>query len=246
MSKILSANIIKGKQMENDQKPSAVQHIAKALIDELIKLTAINNENAGQLCNDTKMYQDIELEVSRDNAYKYISRGLFEQAFESCKQVLEIAKLKDYLIMQGYALARLELYDEAKECFDRILEENPKDVLVLQFMALLNYEVGNYGAAINFCDKVHEIKGTSFSWCIKGLCYKDLDEYDEVLPCFDKALELDPEDLEVLAEKYDLLIELEEDDELVECMGRIIDILSISYSTEKRWEKLTRGLYPEI
>jgi Flp pilus assembly protein TadD len=66
---------------------------------------------------------------------------------------------------------------------------------------------GKYREAIVAFDKALEIDGElSYVWNDRGICYRELGEFEEALKSFLRAMELAPDDVEIL---YDLAETLE-------------------------------------
>ena len=84
--------------------------------------------------------------------------------------------------------------DEAIECFDRVLDVDPKKDYVWVSKGIALNHLKRYQEAIECFDKALEIfPNFSDTWLNKGMSLHYLEQYGEAIKCFDKALEIDPD-----------------------------------------------------
>ena len=117
-----------------------------------------------------------------DLAVRYLSEAL--------KRGCDSKDIYEYL---GLAYSSLDMSDHAVENFEKALEVNPSDVLMLT-LAQEYIKAGNMDRAGYYLDKA----GTDSAvlrekkLVLQGQRYLGLDEYDKAIECFNKVLELNP------------------------------------------------------
>jgi tetratricopeptide (TPR) repeat protein len=95
---------------------------------------------------------------------------------------------------KGLALTRLRRYEEAINCFDRVLAIEKNHTTAWYAKGLLAFELANYEYAINCFDRVLAIeKNHTTAWYAKGLALTRLRRYEEAINCFDRAIKRDPQ-----------------------------------------------------
>ncbi|MBD0359921.1 MAG: tetratricopeptide repeat protein, partial [Nitrososphaeraceae archaeon] len=97
------------------------------------------------------------------------------------------------LIDKGNVLAKLGIYNEAIELYDKALAIDPNYVPVLILKGLaLNY-LGKYSEAVVISDKALAIDPNYINASInKGTVLNILGKYNEAIESFDEALAIDP------------------------------------------------------
>jgi len=83
----------------------------------------------------------------------------------------------------------------------------------------------NYFEAIKCFDKVilnKKIHGKNIAIALnsKGKCIAKLEDFETAITCFDLAMQIDPNSLEALIEKANVLERLGQDDEAKECRAK--------------------------
>ena len=94
---------------------------------------------------------------------------------------------------KGLALEVSKRYQEAIQCFDKVLEIAPEfiDAWIAKGRAL-NLSNQHEKACVCF-DRALQLNPRSFkAWDYKGSALLELDQYEMAIPCFEQALQLDP------------------------------------------------------
>ena len=101
---------------------------------------------------------------------------------------------KDIYEYLGLAYSKLDMSDHAVENFEKSLEVNPSDVLVLT-LAQEYIKAGNMEKAGYYIDKAGSADNAVLKekrLILQGQCYLGLKEYDKALESFSKVLDLNP------------------------------------------------------
>ncbi|MEG4916696.1 tetratricopeptide repeat protein [Microcoleus sp. B7-D4] len=85
-------------------------------------------------------------------------------------------------------------------------------------------EKKDYVSALNLANKLVAIRGKARDWLEKGRCLDNLERYDEALESFDRAIELDPNDLSALVLRGYVLHKLKRYDEALASFDRAIEL----------------------
>ena len=94
---------------------------------------------------------------------------------------------------RGYILNVLQRYEEALECFDKILELNQDYASAWHNKGYTLHKLGRLSEAIEIYKKRLELEpSNAYIWNKTGFMLNDLQRYEEALECFDKTLELNP------------------------------------------------------
>jgi tetratricopeptide (TPR) repeat protein len=122
----------------------------------------------------------------------------FRENAEDLKEVLELLKLRTSFdtesnLQQARLLAIEGRHKEALEIYDRILNEEPKNIKVLLNKGLSLYRLGKHEAAIEYYDKALRIEPNRIEAIVqKGLALSRLRIALESESCFNKAAQLTP------------------------------------------------------
>ncbi len=137
------------------------------------------------------------------------------------------------LIIRSQSLLKLEKIDEALEIVEKVLKTSPKNrgtmVVALETKGEILFEMENYPESIKCYDealmnipskKSLFRRGLNFGyicyldnqiaelWFNKGKAHQKLQQYNEALECFEKALELDPDSEDAKNAKEEVLAKL--------------------------------------
>ena len=118
-----------------------------------------------------------------DLAVKYLDAAL--------KKGCDSKDIYEYL---GLAYSKLDMSDHAVENFEKSLEVNPSDILILT-LAQEYIKAGNMEKAGYYLDKAGSGDNAVLkekSLLLKGQRYLGLKEYDKALECFSRVLEINP------------------------------------------------------
>ena len=155
---------------------------------------------------------------------------------------------------KGMALGNLAKYEEAIECFDKAIDLDPKNILSwfkkgVAYFRIAKPTMGdedrkNYGKALECFEKATDLINTMeveagvISYVIehkpflatikvffhKGLTFLILKQPDKALECFEKVLDLDPQDPKSWYIKSQALQELEREKEANKCFERAVEL----------------------
>ncbi|WP_268544000.1 tetratricopeptide repeat protein [Candidatus Nitrosotenuis cloacae] len=97
------------------------------------------------------------------------------------------------LITEGALLFNEGRYNEAIGCYEKALQIDPTDSVVLSNMGGAYVELKKYDVALSFLEKSIGIDPDfSAPWYNKAACLSMLGENEEALNCLEKAVTLDP------------------------------------------------------
>jgi len=116
----------------------------------------------------------------------------------------------------GLCYFKLNMFDEALECFDNTLKLDPKNKEALNNKGILFFEKNEYLTAINYFDqaiKINPNDGTA--WTNKGMVYNQLRKFEDAITCFDNALRINPSYDFAYAHKSFALFSLDRYDEVI-------------------------------
>ncbi len=141
-----------------------------------------------------------EYKVLRDIAslvkQGYIKKGPRKEEVEKKKH-----KITEHQNL-GLAFLQMEMYEEAKREFDRILEISPNDVIARFYMGIIFSKLGNYKKAIENFESIR--KGGFESPPI----YNNLGVFYELMEDFDKGIEILNEGKEKFSDNAYILMNL--------------------------------------
>ena len=131
----------------------------------------------------------------------------FNEILEECNHSLELfpddaeylERKADILYFSGNLKESFECYDKTLACDNLCNEE-----LIIASKAKILYDLKDYEKAIEYFDDALEISNFSGGLQYKGYCLEELNRYDEAMECYNKCLEIDSRNKEVLLKKSDL------------------------------------------
>ena len=86
-------------------------------------------------------------------------------------------------------------YYDAINCYEKLLEYNPRDAYALTMIGTCYSESGEFEQALIYVDKALDINpNDGFYWYNKGLVYYWNKDYENAMEYFDKAISLDQDD----------------------------------------------------
>lgn len=161
--------------------------------------------------NDTTYYNKATVKFGKKK---------FKEAIKYYDKALEINPLYlEALNDKGIALGKLGKHDEALKCYDKALEIKPNALVLLNKAIILgNDSFQRYEEKINCFDTIQKldedtikenINGsiytyndfTSTVWNDKGFAFFQLNNYQEAIRCYLKALEINPNFIKALNNK---------------------------------------------
>ena len=164
---------------------------------------------------------DKALEINPDDVNIWYNKGLslkkfgrYDEAIEACNKALEIKpNSADAWSNKGNTLSKLGRRDEAFEAYEKALEINPNDAVTWNNKSIALEELGRYEEALEAYDKALEIKPNfADAWYNKANALGNLGRTDEAVKAYNKGLEfidevlkIDPENIDALRKKGDIL-----------------------------------------
>ncbi|MEQ8168925.1 MAG: tetratricopeptide repeat protein [Candidatus Eremiobacterota bacterium] len=107
---------------------------------------------------------------------------------------------------KGLELYKKGQYKEAVECFNRVLNDDPKAFKVWNNKGNALYKLGNYEKALLCYDKALEVsQDYSNAWYGKGCTLLQVKKYEEALACFNRVLALNPDDGDAKKKKENII-----------------------------------------
>jgi glycosyltransferase involved in cell wall biosynthesis len=96
-----------------------------------------------------------------------------------------------------YMLAKLnkksELYQEEKQCLEKLVDLGSRDIMILNRLATLRLESDEFEAALKVSDIVISLDPSNYiALCTAGIIYKRQNLMDRAIEMFTKALDADP------------------------------------------------------
>ncbi len=116
-------------------------------------------------------------------------------------------------------------FKEEIECYDKVLEIDPKFAAAWNNKGLALRKLGRYDEAVECYDKALKIKPKfAAAWNNKGFALSNLGRYEEEIECYNKAIEIDPKDAAAWYNKGVVLDDLGRYEEAIECYDRALKI----------------------
>jgi tetratricopeptide (TPR) repeat protein len=149
----------------------------------------------------------------------------FANAIKQYDKVLHDPNLATAWFNKAYVLNELKQYKEAIECYDRVIELYPDNVIAWNNKGQVLNNLGQYKEAIKFCDRAIELDpNLAAAWNNKGLSLYNLGQYKQAIKCYDKAIELDPNLAVTWSNKGYALQKLGKHDEAEKCLKKARDL----------------------
>lgn len=154
---------------------------------------------------------------------KFAKEGLYESAVDAYNQSLrlQISNPKA-LTYRGVALQHLGYYDDAMRDFDQAIKIDPNESAAWQGRAATYVELGQYRLAVKDADRAITLPRTGNdkienAYLIRGFALNRLENYEDALQSFDKAIEIDPKRLDLWQNKAYTLTKLARFVEVLQC-----------------------------
>ncbi len=126
---------------------------------------------------------------------------------------------------KGNALATLDKYSEAIDCFDKAIELNPNHARAYSNKGNALYDLDNYSEAIDCFDKAIELNPNhAHAYSNKGNALYDLGKHSEAIDWFDQAIKLNPNYAPAYINKGNALYDLGKYSEAIDCFDKAIEL----------------------
>ena len=149
----------------------------------------------------------------------------FDEAIKCFDEAIKINPKKGLALEgKGEALRLLEKYDDAIECFDKAIELNPEKACVKCSKGFVLMRQKRFDEAIACCSDIKIDCDCDFFWMLKGTCLFEMEQYEEALENFDKAIKLNSKEEVVWLCKAEYLLELKRYAEAIISYNEAIEI----------------------
>jgi tetratricopeptide (TPR) repeat protein len=120
----------------------------------------------------------------------------YNEALESINKAIEIDNNNmDYYLLRTAVNFVLDDFKSVLQDSEKILEQNPNSVDVLEYRGFALRKVGKYSDALLLLNKLVEMNALNKTAILyRGLCYEDLDLPQKALQDYQMVLKLDPSD----------------------------------------------------
>ena len=149
--------------------------------------------------------------------------GLYESAVDAYNQSLklQLSNPKAFTY-RGVALQHLGKYDDAMRDFDQAISIHPNESAAWQGKAATYIETGQYRLAVKSADRAVELSTTpedkvENAYLLRGFALNRLENYEDALQAFDKAIEIDSKRLDLWQNKAYTLTKLGRFMEVLQC-----------------------------
>ncbi len=147
-----------------------------------------------------KVFSDINRKISNDaslmHAYDQIAMGEENEALATLKKWIEKNPKKwNGYFLKGWALRKLDRFDEAREAFLTCLQLGEKDGDIYNELSLCEFSMGNRALAKEYLEIAVDLDGNNLTY-LSNLAYMQLEdgEYEEARRLLEKARAIDSED----------------------------------------------------
>jgi tetratricopeptide (TPR) repeat protein len=154
---------------------------------------------------------------------KYAKEGLYADAVDAYNRSLQLnARNAKGFTYRGVALQHLGNYDAAMRDFEQALSISPNESAAWQGKAANYIETGEYHLAVKAADRAVELSQDPAdkienAYLLRGFALNRLEKYEEALPAFDKAIEIDSKRLDLWQNKAYTLTKLGRFVETLKC-----------------------------
>jgi len=158
-----------------------------------------------------------------DQGNRFAKEGLYSDAVDAYNRSLELNGLNAKgFTYRGIALQHLGQNDAAMRDFEQALSINPNESAAWQGKAASYIEGGDYRLAVKAADQAVELSRQSGekvdnAYLLRGFALNRLEQYDDALSAFDKAIEINPKRLDLWQNKAYTLTKLGRFMETLKC-----------------------------
>ena len=213
-------------------------------IDSLI-ISQYNFQNTHAIINDLRHYKindflDKETKDDLDELFNvrhnivhtissqnYDVRKGYDTTQNLLKHILDKSSygLIYYDITNGLHFADMENYDESMNCFIRVVETNPTNVVGHYYIGLLHCIMNNPKDAYDRSTTIIHLEPKNPNgYHLKGLAFVEQKKYNDAIICFNKSIKLAPRNVNSYYHKCKTLLILNKNDEAILSGYAAIDI----------------------
>jgi len=153
-----------------------------------------------------------------------IELGMAEEILNITRKHIYKEEMKEFVFRaRGYAYELIGLWDEAEYMYRKCLEINPKNVEALVGMANTFHNRGKHVEALKWV--LRALKETHEhwrAWFIKGKIHDAMGSYESAIECFDRAYELNKDNMEILLEKANTYYSMRKYVAGIKCCSKVL------------------------
>lgn len=105
----------------------------------------------------------------------------------------DLDDFSELCMMLGFHLEKLDRNQEAKQCYEKVIELDPEHDAVYGRLGIIYRDEGKYDEALKMYSRQLEIKPHAFYYIHRGLLNRFLLNYKSALDDFEEALKLEPD-----------------------------------------------------
>lgn len=155
--------------------------------------------------------------------------GKYEEALASCEQAI-LLRPKDPVIWADHSgvLLQMKKYPEAIVSAEKSLGFNPKTSLALAYQCMAFAALGRTEEGLDRCTEALRVDGNwgkrspSLAWINRGLILSQINQNDQALIAFERALLLNPKDAQAQAYRCNILSKLGKQDAAISACDQAI------------------------
>jgi len=154
--------------------------------------------------------------------------------------------MEDFIEL-GIALAESEKFEEALSYFDKVLENDPKNLDALHAKAVTLGMIERYDESLSYLEKILEQEPDRVeALSLKGQLHIKLEQYDEALSYFDKVLDIQPDNIPALNAKGVILAKIGKFDEAISYFEQVLSIQSDNHQVRLNWFNTAKNLSYDV
>ena len=164
------------------------------------------------------------IEILEDHTRKKIHDGILEGfKHKELREEFDIPE-RNFLFSQGKKLSKSKQYDEAINCFDKLIDGNKEEMCAWCEKGKIMFEIKKYEEAMVCYDEIIKLDPDHEpAWVLKGRCLQAMGRHEEAIVCYNEAARLNPSSEDAWAEKGKCLREMKQYDKAINCFDKLID-----------------------
>ena len=171
--------------------------------------------------------------ILQNKARALNSLNMEDEAIKCYGRVLDLAERDissnpdhvDALVAKAGTLLDLQRYDNAAQCYSKLIELIPSEKMFWKQKGFALSELGDYPEALKCLDQALKIDPMDAeAWNNKAFVLGFLERYEEEIECHNKVLEIEPKNVDAWCNKGLVLSNLDRLEGSLECYGRATDL----------------------
>jgi tetratricopeptide (TPR) repeat protein len=172
------------------------EFVLKLKADVLLKL---NRAEEAEYVLQKILDKKFDLEIVKQLVKCYIQQSKFHDALQLITRAMNIIDYdRDLELMHGEILSQLNMYQEAEECFKRIISHNPEDNFAYLRLVMIKLKCKSNQEVINELKNILTIPSKRNNAYLHGLlaeAYQRMGMYKDALKEYKEALKLNPDNI---------------------------------------------------